>query len=200
MHQKQLKTPIEELILASHNKGKLAELDKMLTPYGVAVTSSAALDLIEPEETETTFHGNAKIKALSAMEATGKPSLADDSGLSCYALNGAPGVYSARWAGPDRDFDLAMARIAEEIKKFEDHRAAFVSVLAFAVPGKDVQFFEGRCEGTIVYPPKGSNGFGYDPIFIPEGSVRTFGQMTPDQKEKYSHRAIALKKFIETVF
>lgn len=200
MAQRQPKPSLSEFILASHNQGKLKELEAMLEPYDVQVVSASELDLPEPEETGTTFEANAQIKALAAAKATGKYALADDSGLCCHALDGAPGVYSARWAGPEKDFNKAMEKIALAIKDQEDQRAAFVSVLAFASPEGDVSFYEGRCEGTLVWPSKGENGFGYDPMFIPTGEVRTFGQMSADQKKAYSHRAIALQKFIDDNF
>lgn len=200
MLQKQLKPKISEFVLASHNTGKLAEIEALLKPYAVQVTSAAELNLPEPEETAQTFDGNAQIKALAAAQSTGRYALADDSGLCCYALGGAPGVYSARWAGPEKDFEMAMEKVALELVDHEDHRAAFVSVLAFASPSGDVSFYEGRCEGTIVWPQKGDQGFGYDPIFIPQGETRTFGEMSQNEKAKFSHRAIALEKFIKDVF
>ena len=191
---------MKELILASHNQGKLKELKSYLAAYDVDIVSAAELTLPEPEETEDTFHGNAEIKALAASQATGKPALSDDSGLACYGLDGAPGVYSADWAGPNKDFEMAMEKVANELQDHEDHRAAFISVLALVIPGEETKFYEGRCEGTIVYPPRGENGFGYDPIFIPEGYNQTFGELGAEEKAKLSHRAKALAHFKADIF
>ncbi len=185
------------LVLASHNAGKLRELSALLAPHGIEVVSVAELDLPEPEETGTTFEENAAIKALAAAEATGLPALADDSGVMIAALGGAPGVYTADWAitPAGRDYAAAMARVAEEAEGSDDRRAAFVSVLALAWPDGHVQHYHGRSDGTWVYPPRGTGGFGYDPIFIPEGDTRTYGEMTPEEKARTNHRARAFARF-----
>lgn len=202
MQQKQPKfSPITELVLASHNKGKLAEIKSMLAPLGVSVTSAADLNLEEPEETEKTFRGNAAIKARAVMLATGKPSLADDSGLACDALGGAPGVDSKPWAEQYADYNEAMAALYALVDSHKNYNAAYVAVLALAVPDQEgLQYFEGRCEGHLIHPTRGTNGFGYDPMFIPNGETRTFGEMDASDKKQYSHRAKALEKFIKQVF
>ncbi|MEM8853856.1 MAG: RdgB/HAM1 family non-canonical purine NTP pyrophosphatase [Pseudomonadota bacterium] len=191
------------LILATHNAGKVAEMGTLLDPLGITVVSAAALNLDEPEETETTFEGNAALKAEAASKATGLPALSDDSGLAVHALGGDPGVYSARWAGPERDFAMAMARVLDALsqKSSSERGASFISVLALAVPGETTRLFEGRVDGTIATIPRGTHGFGYDPIFIPqEGDGRTFGEMTAEEKSggaaPLSHRARAIAKFL----
>ncbi|NHN88456.1 RdgB/HAM1 family non-canonical purine NTP pyrophosphatase [Acetobacter conturbans] len=185
------------LVLASHNKGKLAEFAALLAPYGVTVVSAGELNLPEPDETATTFEGNARIKAEAAATATGLPALADDSGLCVSALGGAPGIYSARWAGPDKDFAGAMHRI--ELGIGEDEREAwFICVLCLAFPDGAVQCFEGRINGTIAPEPRGAEGHGYDPIFVPEGETRTFAEMSDSEKNAISHRARAFEAFQKT--
>ncbi|XWN31945.1 MAG: RdgB/HAM1 family non-canonical purine NTP pyrophosphatase [Devosia sp.] len=193
----------ERLILATHNKGKVAEMGTLLAPLGITVVSALELSLDEPEETETTFDGNAALKAEAAAKATGLPALSDDSGLAVDALDGDPGVYSARWAGPQRDFAMAMARVLDALseKGTFERGAAFISVLALAVPGEATRLYEGRVKGTIASIPRGAHGFGYDPIFIPEeGDGRTFGEMTAEEKsggqKPLSHRARAIAKFL----
>jgi XTP/dITP diphosphohydrolase len=192
------------LVAATHNAGKLREFGELLTPYGVEVVSAAALGLPEPEETGDTFEANAKLKAFAAARAAGKPALADDSGLCVEALGGAPGIYSARWAGDAKDFYAAMARIERELRAAEapqPWRAWFVSGLALAWPDDHVEYFEGRVDGRLVFPPKGNNGFGYDPIFLPDGHARGFGEMTAQEKHgipadgslALSHRARAFQ-------
>ena len=194
------------LVLASHNPGKLAELEALLAPYGVAVASSRELGLAEPEETGGTFVDNARLKAHAAAEASGLPALADDSGLEAYGLGGAPGVQSARWAGPERDFALAMARVRDALmRRFgdfarADRRAAFVAVLCLAWPDGHEELAEGRVEGLLVDPPRGGHGFGYDPMFEPEGRGRTFGEMPPADKQAQSHRARALRRLLAMCF
>lgn len=168
----------------------------MLAPYGVEVTSSRDLGLSEPAETENTFIGNALIKARAASAVSGVPVLADDSGLCVAALNGDPGVYSADWAGNPRDFNLAMQRVWNGIKDTTDKSAYFVSVFALRMPDGTEKIFEGRCEGQIVWPPRGAGGHGYDPFFVPDGDTRTFAEMTLQEKEQYSHRAKAFDQFI----
>ena len=182
-----------KLVLASHNKGKLREFGGLLAPYGMELVSAGELGLAEPEETGETFAANAAIKALAAAKATGLPALADDSGLAVAALGGRPGVRTADWAmRPDgtRDYPAAMARIAAEDGS-ADRRCAFVAVLVLAWPDGHTEAFEGRAEGHWVAPPRGEGGFGYDPMFVPEGETRTFGEMTPEEKARHSHRARA---------
>jgi XTP/dITP diphosphohydrolase len=194
------------LVLASHNPGKLAELEGLLAPHGVAVVSSRELGLPEPEETGATFAANARLKAHAAVEASGLPALADDSGLEAHGLGGAPGVHSARWAGPERDFAKAMARVRDALAlRFgdfarADRRAAFVAVLCLAWPDGHEELAEGRVEGELVDPPRGGGGFGYDPMFAPEGLGRTFGEMAPADKQARSHRARAFRRLLAMCF
>jgi XTP/dITP diphosphohydrolase len=194
------------LVLASHNPGKLAELQALLAPYGVALSSSRELGLPEPAETGLTFADNARLKAHAAAQASGLPALADDSGLEAHGLGGAPGVHSARWAGPERDFAKAMARVRDELGRrfgtFEraDRSAAFVAVLCLAWPDGHEELAEGRVEGELVDPPRGSGGFGYDPMFVPEGGSQTFGEMAPAEKQRQSHRARALRRLLAMCF
>jgi len=183
------------LLLASHNKGKLKELEAAFRGDDIEILSAIDKALPEPEETENSFSGNARLKALAAAGLTDGAVLADDSGLAIDALSGAPGIYSARWAGPDRDYDMAFSRISEELGGDEaamGARAAFVCVLVLILPGGEELVAEGRVEGRLTFPPRGEGGFGYDPIFIPDGEERTFGEMTPAEKAGYSHRAKAL--------
>ncbi|MES1157234.1 MAG: RdgB/HAM1 family non-canonical purine NTP pyrophosphatase [Alphaproteobacteria bacterium] len=186
------------LVVASHNAGKVREIGALLRPLGVEAVSAGELGLPEPEETEPTFVGNAALKARAAAEASGLPALADDSGLEVFALGGDPGVYSARWAGPDRDFRFAMERVwaALSEKGASDFSARFVCVLALAQPGGTVETFEGEARGTIVWPPRGDQGFGYDPMFLPDGQTRTFGEMSHDEKLPLTHRARAFEKLL----
>lgn len=196
-----MKAPVE-WILATHNPGKIKELAEFLSPYGIALRGAAQLGLPDPEETETTFAGNAALKAMAARDATGLTALADDSGLAVAALGGEPGIHSARWAGEPRDFERAMGRVHTELSDtgLKDWSASFVCVLALAEPGKGVRFYEGRVDGTIVWPPRGAGGFGYDPIFVPEGETRTFGEMIPEEKKRYSHRARAFDALVASEF
>jgi len=193
-----------KLVVATHNPGKLWELQQLLGPHGVDAVSAGALGLPEPEETETTFRGNALLKARSAVAASGLPSFADDSGLCVEALDGAPGVYSARWGGENRDFGAAMARVERELKDrgaTAPFRAAFVCALAIVWPDGHVEEFEGRVDGDLVFPPRGTKGFGYDPIFLPDGLDKTFGEMMSAEKhampndgsQALSHRARAFQ-------
>lgn len=186
------------LVVASHNAGKVREIAALLAPLGVESVSAASLGLPEPEETETTFAGNAALKARAAAEVSGFPALADDSGLEVFALGGDPGVYSARWAGPGKDFGHAMARVWRELEAeaARDRSARFVCALALASPGGGVQVFEGEARGRIVWPPRGDKGFGYDPIFEPEGCSRTFGEMSHAEKVPLTHRARAFEKLL----
>ncbi len=186
------------LVVASHNAGKVREIGALLAPLGVEAVSAGSIGLTEPEETEATFVGNAALKASLAAEASGLPALADDSGLEVFALGGEPGVHSARWTGEGRDFRVAMERVWRELKSkgASNFSARFVCVLALAAPGGEVRTFEGEARGTIVWPPRGENGFGYDPIFLPMGHDRTFGEMSHDEKLPLTHRARAFEKLL----
>jgi len=190
----------ERLVIASHNRGKLVEIADLMQPFGIAVASAAALGLPEPEETGTTFEANAELKALAAAHASGLPALADDSGLAVAALDGAPGIYSARWAGPDRDFARAMALVEERLQGKCDRRAAFVAVLALAWPDDHIETMRGEVLGQLVFPPRGTRGFGYDPIFLADGESETFGEMAPARKHAISHRAVAFRKLVAACF
>lgn len=180
-----------QLVLASHNRGKLAEIEALVAPFGIIAVSAASLGLAEPAEDAPDFAGNARIKALAAAEASGLPALADDSGFSVAALGGAPGVHSARWAGPERDFAAAMVRVEREIGTNPDRRAWFTAALALAWPDGHTETFIGRADGTAVWPPRGTNGFGYDPMFLPLGATSTYGEMAPAEKRAITHRARA---------
>lgn len=183
------------LVLATHNKGKVAEMSDMLAPFQIAVRSAAEYHLEAPEETEDNFIGNALIKARAVCAATGEAALADDSGLCVAALSGRPGVYSADWAGPSKDFSVAMERVHREMGDADDRSAYFVSVFALVLPNGEEHIFEGRCDGSIVWPPRGEGGFGYDPMFVADGEHRTFGEMSLLEKKLYSHRAKAFAQF-----
>lgn len=185
----------ERLVVATHNPGKAKELAEILDGRFVLMTAGE-LGLSEPEETETTFVGNALLKARAAAEASGLVALADDSGLSAAGLGGAPGIYSARWAGPGKDFAVAMARVERELLETGsgDRSAWFTCALAVAWPGGPAVVVEGRVDGVLAFPPRGEKGFGYDPIFVPEGRVETFGEMEPAEKDAMSHRARAFAK------
>lgn len=196
----------KKLVIATHNAGKLAEMRGLLAPYGIAAISAADLGLPEPEETGESFIANAEIKARAAAGRANIPALADDSGLCVAALGGAPGINSARWAGPSRDFGAAMKKVEQALraaKASPPFKAHFACALALAFPGGDVQSFEGKVFGELIFPPRGSLGFGYDPIFLPEVFSRTFGEMTPQEKHGIpadgspglSHRARAFQIF-----
>lgn len=187
------------LVVASHNAGKVREISDLIRPWKLEAVSAGELQLPEPEETETTFTGNALLKARAAASGSGLPSLADDSGLCVEALGGDPGIYSARWAGPDKDFARAMADVQARMKASGNPSTAawFICVLALAWPDGEEVAFEGRVDGNIVWPPRGTRGFGYDPIFVPSGYSQTFGEMDPDQKHAMSHRARAFAQFVE---
>jgi XTP/dITP diphosphohydrolase len=186
------------LIIASHNAGKVREIDALLGPFGIEAHAAAGLGLPEPEETGTTFRANAELKALAAACGSGLPALADDSGLSVPALGGAPGIYSARWAGPDKDFALAMRTLHEKLEaEGVDDRAYFTCALSLAWCDGHVDTFEGEVHGRLVWPPRGTRGFGYDPVFVPEGYDITFGEMDPDEKHAISHRARAFRKLVD---
>jgi XTP/dITP diphosphohydrolase len=184
------------LVVASHNPGKVAEIEELLAPFGIATVGAAALGLAEPEETGRTFEENAALKARIAAEASGLVALADDSGLVVPALGGAPGVYSARWAGPGKDFAAAMARVERELAD-GDRRAYFVAVLALACPDGEEALFRGEAHGHLEFPPRGTRGFGYDPIFVPDGYRQTFGEVDPALKHRIGHRARAFAKLGE---
>lgn len=197
------------VVIATHNPGKLKEMQGLLSPYGIESVSAGELGLPEPEETGTSFRENARIKAVAAARAAKLPALADDSGLVVEALGGDPGIHSARWAGPDKNFARAMRVIEEKIKaagaaKPEQRGAAFVAALALIWPDGHEETVEGRVDGTLVWPPRGERGFGYDPMFLPEGHQRTFGEMSADEKHGLpprgtglSHRARAFIKLAE---
>lgn len=190
------------LVVASHNPGKLREIADLVGPYGLEVVSAKDLNLPEPEETETTFAGNARLKAVAAATRSGLPALADDSGLEVEALGGRPGIYSARWAGPAKDFSLAMQRVADELTAVgawsgAGPRANFTCALSLAWPDGEAQIFEGKVFGRLVWPPRGSRGFGYDPMFLPDGETLTFGEMDPARKHAISHRARAFALFVD---
>ncbi len=187
-------------VIASHNAGKIKEIEDLVRPHGVTVSGAAEAGLPEPEETETSYAGNALLKARAAAKTSGAVALADDSGLSVDALGGAPGVHSARWAGSPRDFTKAMARVNAELAGAEDRTARFVCVLALAAPDGTSATYEGEVEGEIVWPPRGEAGFGYDPIFAPAGQARTFAEMSAAQKRGLSHRARAFDALIADVF
>lgn len=195
----------DSLVVASHNRGKVWEINQLIAPYGLTAKSAGELGLPEPEETEPTFEGNAKLKALAAARGANMPALADDSGLEVDCLGGAPGIYSARWAGPSKDFGAAMRKVGEEITARSGWaapdlhetgpKANFVSVLCLAWPDGETQTFEGKVFGHLVWPPRGGNGFGYDPMFVPDGDVRTYGEMDPAEKYAGSHRTLAFAAF-----
>lgn len=189
-----------QIVVASHNAGKVREIEALLSPRGYAVFSAQALGLPEPDETGATFEENAALKAQAAADGARRFALADDSGLCVPALGDAPGLYSARWAGPNKDFTAAMARIAREIegKGQQAHgaRAYFVCVLALAAPDTPVRTVRGEVHGTLSFPPRGGRGFGYDPLFIPEGHTQTFGEMEPALKHDISHRARAFAQLL----
>ena len=189
----------ERLVIASHNPGKIDEIAALLGPFGVARVGAAALGLPEPEETGASFEENAALKARLAAEAAGLSALADDSGLVVPALGGAPGIYSARWAGPDKDFRSAMERVQRELVE-KDRRAHFVAVLALASPDGDMTMFRGEAHGHLIWPPRGDKGFGYDPMFVPDGYELTFGEIGPALKHQISHRARAFAKLVAACF
>ena len=200
------------VVIATHNPGKLVEMRMLLEPFGLDAVSAGDLDLPEPEETGTTFEENAALKALAAARGAGLPALADDSGLAVDALDGAPGIHTARWAGPRRDFGLAMEKVERLLQDQgavtpEARRARFVSVLSLAWPDGHTENFEGVVEGTLVWPPRGSKGFGYDPMFLPDGFDKTFGEMTGEEKHGWlpgmdplSHRARAFAALAAACF
>jgi XTP/dITP diphosphohydrolase len=189
-----------ELVIASHNPGKVREIGELLQPLAVRVVSAGSLGLPEPEETGTTFEANAELKALASARGSRKPALADDSGLCVEALDGDPGIYSARWAGPGKDFTVAMRKVEDGLTGKSDRRAFFVAALSLAWPDGHVETFRGEVHGTLVWPPRGTRGFGYDPMFLPQGGVQTFGEMDPSAKHAISHRAMAFRTLIDACF
>ena len=193
-----------KLVIASHNPGKVREIGDLLRPFSVEVVSAGDLGISEPEETGLTFRANAELKARHSAEASGLPALADDSGLAVTALKGDPGIYSARWAGPSKDFDFAMQKVEAALAGKTDRSARFVCALALAWPDGHVEIFEGTVEGDLVWPPRGDKGFGYDPMFRPAGQPRgeslTYGEIEPDQKHATSHRAAAFRQLVEACF
>jgi XTP/dITP diphosphohydrolase len=192
----------DKLVIATHNKGKLHEIQALFSGFEFAVISAASLGLAEPEETENSFWGNALLKARAAASAANLPAMADDSGLVVAALDGAPGIYSARWASPDDNFDRAMRRVYDELVKAKanDMSAHFICALALVWPDGGEVCVEGRVEGQIIWPPRGKFGFGYDAIFQPVGHSQSFGEMAPAAKHAMSHRAVAFAKLITQVF
>lgn len=190
-----------KLVIASHNAGKVREIRALLGPHGIEPVSAADLDLPEPEETGTTFVANAELKAMQAADLSGLPALADDSGLCVEALGGDPGIFSARWAGPDKDFGLAMRLVEDRLAAIDGapRDAHFVCALALAWPDGHVEWFEGRVDGTLVWPPRGGHGFGYDPMFLPDGETLTFGEMAPEAKTPLTHRAAAFRQLVAAI-
>ncbi|MBL1421109.1 MAG: RdgB/HAM1 family non-canonical purine NTP pyrophosphatase [Alphaproteobacteria bacterium] len=193
------------LIVASHNQGKIREINELLKPFGILAKSASELQLDEPEETGDSFVENAELKALAAAKASGLPALADDSGYSIKILNGDPGIYSARWAGDHKDFALAMQMVEcklqdKDAQEDEERAASFICALTLAWPDGHVETFEGRVDGVSIWPPKGDNGFGYDPIFKANGHDRTFAEMNCSEKQKISHRANAFKQLVDACF
>jgi XTP/dITP diphosphohydrolase len=187
----------DRLLIASHNPGKVEEIAALLAPFSIRAVAASSLGMPEPEETGDSFEANAAVKATAAAEASGLPALSDDSGLVVSALGGAPGIYSARWAGESRDFRAAMERVHRELGD-RDRSASFVAVLALAWPEGDTKLFRGEVHGALTWPPRGDRGFGYDPIFVPLGGTETFGEMDPAEKHKISHRARAFAKLVES--
>ena len=197
------------LVIATHNPGKLREMRELLAPYGIDAVSAGELGLAEPDETGASFRANARIKAVAAAAASNGPAFSDDSGLVVDALDGAPGIHSARWAGPGKDFGAAMRRVDQLLRERgatrpEQRTAHFVSALCIAWPDRHVEEFEARVDGTLVWPPRGTLGFGYDPMFLPDGHARTFGEMPAEEKhglpprgKGLSHRARAFRKLAE---
>jgi XTP/dITP diphosphohydrolase len=189
----------KRLVIASHNPGKVEEIAALLAPFDVETVAAASLGVREPEETGDSFEANAGLKAMAAAKASGLPALADDSGLVVPALGGAPGIYSARWAGPTKDFRIAMERVQRELGG-KDRSAFFVAVLALAWPEGAPQLFRGEVPGSLTWPPRGDRGFGYDPMFVPAGRALTFGELDPAEKHRISHRARAFAKLVHSCF
>jgi XTP/dITP diphosphohydrolase len=192
--------PGGKLVLASHNAGKLREIEALLRPLRIEVVPAGDLGLPEPEETAPDFAGNARIKALAAATASGLAALSDDSGFCVAGLNGAPGIHSARWAGPSKDFGEAMATVHQRLGDTADRRAWFIAALCLAWPDGHAETFLGRIDGTVVWPPRGDKGFGYDPMFVPAGAQQTFGELEPRDKHAVSHRARAFAQVLASCF
>jgi len=190
----------DQIVIASHNQGKVREIDALLKPFGILVSSAVERSLEEPEETGATLVENAILKAEAATLASGLPALADDSGLAVDALGGDPGIYSARWAGPEKDFAMAMQKIETLLRGIENRKARFVCALALAWPDGETVAFEGIVEGTLVWPVRGTRGFGYDPMFVPAGRLLTFGEMDQKEKHEISHRADAFRQLVAACF
>ena len=196
-----IELPDNKLVVASHNPGKVREIGDLLKPLGIDAISAGELGLPEPEETEDTFEGNARLKAEAATRASGMAALSDDSGLCVDALGGAPGIYSARWAGADKDFTRAMQKVEHELRDCyalspDQRKAHFVCALCLAIPGQPSKVYRGEVHGVLVWPPRGDKGFGYDPVFQPEGHGITFGEMDPAAKHAMSHRARAFEQLV----
>jgi len=199
-----------KIVVASHNQGKVREIRDLLRPYGLETVSAAELNLPEPEETETTFSGNAKLKAIAAARAAGLPALSDDSGLAVDGLGGDPGIYAARWAelprieketyGQRRDFDMAMWHVNDQLGESADRRARFICALCLAWPSGETSVYEGTVEGEMIWPPRGDKGFGYDAMFQQLGETKTFAEIDPAAKHAVSHRADAFAKFLADQF
>jgi len=193
---------IKKLVLATHNEGKLKEFDALLKPRGIEVVSAGSLGIAEPEETGLTFVENAQLKSRNSALASGEYALSDDSGLVVPRIGGQPGIYSARWAGKTKDFNIAFKRIEHELNEVKaplNVPAYFISVLSLCAPNGSCTDFVGECHGHLSFPPRGEHGFGYDPIFIPEGFTETFAEISPEIKNKMSHRARAFEKFVEYI-
>jgi len=189
-----------QLVVASHNEGKVREIKALLGPHGIVAVSAGSLGLPEPDETGTTFAANAELKAHASAKASGHAALADDSGLCVEALGGDPGIYSARWAGPTKDFRVAMNRVHDELrhKGLKTSPAKFVCALSIALPSGEAQTFQGEVHGSLTFPPRGDHGFGYDPIFIADGMEETFAEIDPAKKHAMSHRAKAFEKLLHS--
>jgi XTP/dITP diphosphohydrolase len=189
-----------KLVIASHNPGKVREIAALLENFECEIISAGDLGLNEPIETGTTFAANAELKARAAAQSAGLAALADDSGLAVTALGGEPGILSARWAGPDKDFTIAMQKVEDRLAEENDRSAHFVCALALCWPDGHMETFEGRVDGTLIWPPKGDKGFGYDPVFVADGFEATFAEMEPDEKHSISHRADAFRKLVDGCF
>lgn len=189
-----------KLVIASHNPGKVREIGELLVPYGAEVISAGELGLPEPVEDGDSFIANAEIKARAAATAANLPALADDSGLAVHALGGDPGIYSARWAGPNKDFTIAMKKVEQALENKQDRSAHFACALSLCWPDGHMESFEGDVQGQMTWPPRGNKGFGYDPTFIADGMDITFAEMDPDAKHTISHRANAFKKLVAACF
>lgn len=193
----------QTIVVASHNQGKVREIRALLAPFGLTTISASELDLAEPDETEDSYAGNARLKAIAAATASGHAALSDDSGIDVFALDGQPGIHAARWAEDEdgnRDFMRAMERVQRELGEGADRGARFVCALCLAFPDGETRVYEGDCHGEIVWPPRGKRGFGYDPIFVMDGDSQTFAEIDPEEKHAKSHRAAAFAKFLADQF